>query len=489
MQFKIRWLILLLGLVLSSPMEAFGRVVDSPPPHSSEKVAQAFPPVAFFIVSGRRPDGMNNSSEVLSALVQQARHSSEAGSRSAPATQTKQQGDVAFSQSSSADVPSASARSEREERRRLARQYSRGWYWFYFINQAYVWLVLWLMIWTGWSARVRHWISRLMPWRWGVVPMYAAVFILLMSALLFPFDWFVFWRETRYGFANQSFAEWLSDWFKQLAVMLVFGLPVVWIIYTVFERAPRRWWLWGSGVLIGWVIIVVAIAPVFITPLFNRFEPVKDPALRQRILALAHQHQIPADDVYQMDASRQSHHTNAYVIGLWDTQRIVLYDTLLERFTAEEIEFVMAHEMGHYKLHHIWKGIGLAALAILVGMWFLHRMTPQLIERYQRRFGFNQLADVASLPLLLLLVAMLTFVVAPLTNGISRRMEHQADVFALRVAPHPEAALSVFEKFETLDLSEADPPLLIEFWLYTHPSLKRRIETAKQFLAQPASQR
>lgn len=444
MQFTTGLLILMLSLVPSPPMEAFGWVVDSPHHQPS--------------------DG--------GLLLTSAKH-------------TRQRGDVVLNQPSQAGVPSASAGAERDERRQQARQYSRGWYWFYFITQAYLWFLLWLMLRTGWSAQLRRWVSRVIPWRCGVVPMYGAVFILLMNLLLWPFDWFAFWRETQYGFANQSFAEWLSDWFKQLAVIFVLGVPAVWIIYTVFDQAPRRWWLWGSGVLIGWVIIVVAIAPVFIAPLFNAFEPIKDPVLRQRILGLAHQHHIPVDDVLQMDASRQSRHTNAYVIGLWGTQRIVLYDTLLQHFTAEEIEFVMAHEIGHYRLNHIWKGIGLAGLAIVIGLWLLHRVAPRVIERYQTRFGFNQLADVASLPLLLLLVALATFAAAPLINGVSRWMEHHADLFALRAAPHPEAALSVFEKFETLDLSEADPPLLIEFWLYSHPSLKRRIETAEQFLAQP----
>lgn len=444
MQFTTGLLILMLSLVLSTPMEAFGWVFDSPPHQPSE----------------------------AAILLTSAKH-------------TRQQGDAVLNQPSHGDVPSASARPQRDERRQQARQYSRGWYWFYFTKQAYLWFILWLILWTGWSAQLRRRIGCLIPWRWAVVPTYGAVFILLINLLLWSFDWFAFWRETEYGFASQSFAEWLGDWFKQLAVILVLGVPAVWIIYTVFDRAPRRWWLWGSGVLIGWVILVVAIAPVLITPLFNTFEPVKDPVLRQRILALAHQHHIPVDDVLQMDASRQSRHTNAYVIGLWGTQRIVLYDTLLQHFTAEEIEFVMAHEIGHYRLNHIWKGIALAGVAIVIGLWLLHRVVPRVIERYHIRFGFRQLADVASLPLLLLLVALSTFVAAPLINGVSRWMEHQADVFALCAAPHPEAALSLFDKFETLDLSEADPPPLIEFWLYSHPSLKRRIETAQQFLVQP----
>ncbi|MBI3950334.1 MAG: M48 family metallopeptidase [Acidobacteria bacterium] len=379
--------------------------------------------------------------------------------------------------------PAKSSQSaEKADRQQLAKEYSRGWYRFYFISQAYTFLALFLIVWTGLSARLRDLSERVTRRRWRVILIYGGLFIVLLAMLFFPLDVYAFWREKRYGFATQNFTGWLGDQLKGLGVAVALGLPTILAVYTVFKKAPRTWWLWGSGILIGFVIFVVALAPIFIDPLFNTFEPLRDQALRQRILTLAHEHGIPAHGVYQVDASRQSTHTNACVVGLLGTQRVVLYDTLLENFTPAEVEFVVAHEIGHYRLNHIWKGIGLASLLIVIGMWLLHQIVPRMISRYQHRFGFKGLADVASLPLLVLLLSISTFALSPLSNSISRYMEHQADLFGLQAASYPEAAFSVFKKFETLDLSEPDPPPFIEFWLYSHPSLQRRIEAAKEFL-------
>jgi STE24 endopeptidase len=374
---------------------------------------------------------------------------------------------------------------EQAERKELARQYSRGWYWFYFISQSCTFLILFLILWTGFSARLRHWVERLTQRRWMIILIYSGLFIVLLTVLTFPLDLFAFWRERRYGFATQNLTGWLGDELKEVGVALVLGPPAILAVYAVLKKAPRTWWFWGAGVLIGFVIFTVAITPVFIAPLFNTFEPLRDPTLRQRILTMAHEQGIPADEVFQVDASRQSRHTNAYVVGLLGTQRIVLYDTLLENYTPEELEVVMGHEMGHYVLNHIWKGIGLASLLILTGMWVLYRIMPNLINRYQHRLGFRELTDVASLPLLALLVSLSMFALDPITNSFSRYQERQADLFGLRAAPHPAAAVSAFEKFEMLDLSEADPPAFIEFWLYSHPSPKHRIEVAKEFLSRP----
>lgn len=374
---------------------------------------------------------------------------------------------------------------EQAERKELARQYSRGWYWFYFINQGYTFLTLFLILWTGFSAQLRRWAERVTSRRWGIILIYSGLFVVLLTVLTFPLDLFAFWRERRYGFATQEVTGWLGDELKELGVTLVLGLPAILVVYAVFKKAPRTWWFWGAGVLIGFVIFTVAVTPVFIAPLFNTFEPLRDPTLRQRILTMAHEQGIPADEVFQVDASRQSRHTNAYVVGLLGTQRIVLYDTLLEKYTPEEVEVVMGHEMGHYVLNHIWKGIGLASLLILIGMWVLYRIVPSLLNRYQHRLGFKELTDVASLPLLALLVSLSAFALDPITNSFSRYQERQADLFGLRAAPHPEAAVSAFEKFEMLDLSEADPPAFIEFWLYSHPSPKHRIEMVEEFLSRP----
>jgi STE24 endopeptidase len=313
--------------------------------------------------------------------------------------------------------------------------------------------------------------------------MYSAFFIVLLTVVNFPLNYYDFLREQRFGFATQDFMGWLGDQLKGLGVGLVLGSLLVLGLYTVFKKAARTWWLWGSAVVIGFVIFTMAIAPVFIAPLFNKFEPLHDQALRQRILGMAHEQGIPADEVYQVDASRQSRHSNAYVAGLLGTQRIVLFDTIIGTFTHEELEFVMGHEMGHYVLNHIWKGIAFLSGLVLIGMWVLYQLIGRLMERYHARFGFGELADIASLPLLVLLLSIYGFLLDPVSNSFSRYLESQADQFGLRIAPRPEAAVTSFQKFETLDLAEADPPAFIEFWLYSHPSVGRRIQAAKDYVA------
>jgi STE24 endopeptidase len=381
--------------------------------------------------------------------------------------------------------PSEPASAEDEaQRKQLAKEYSRGGYVLYFVNQGHGFLVLLIILATGFSARMRRWAERVTGRRWGIILIYSVLFIVLMTVLTFPLDCYGFLREQRYEFATQDFAGWMGDQLKALGVTLVLGSLLILALYAVFKKAPRTWWLWGSAVMIGFVIFTLAIAPVFIAPLFNKFEPLHDQSLRQRILQMAHEQGIPADEVYQVDASRQSRHSNAYVAGLLGTQRIVLYDTIIGNFTPDELECVMGHEMGHYVLNHIWKGIGFFSLLILAGMWLLYKLIEKLMSRYRDRFGFDQLADVASLPLLLLIFSIYGFLLDPMANGFSRYQEHQADLFALRVAPQPAAAITAFEKFEKLDLAEADPPAFIEFWLYSHPSVGRRIATAKAYVAE-----
>jgi STE24 endopeptidase len=368
------------------------------------------------------------------------------------------------------------------KRQQLAKEYSRGNYVLYFVNQGADVLVLLIILMTGFSGRLRKWAERVTQRRWGMILIYSALFIALLAVLDFPLNYYDFLREKRYGFATQNFTGWCGDQLKDLGVTLVLGSLLILALYAVFKKAPRTWWLWGSGVLIGFTIFTLAISPVFIAPLFNKFEPLHDQALRQRILQMAHQQGIPADEVYQMDASRQSRHSDAYVAGLLGTQRIVLFDTIISNFTHEELEFVMGHEMGHYVLNHIWKGIAFFSALILLGMGLLYKFLGKLMERYHTRFGFSQLADVASVPLLLLLLTLYGLVLDPISNGFSRYQESQADRFGLRVAPHPEAAITAFAKFEKLDLAEADPPAFIEFWLYNHPSVGHRIAMAKTYV-------
>jgi STE24 endopeptidase len=300
-----------------------------------------------------------------------------------------------------------------------------------------------------------------------------------------------FVREKAYGFANQTFLAWLGDRGTGLAVEVVLQALFVTLSYVAIRRLGRRWWVAGSALGIASVILVLAVWPVFIAPLYNDFTPLRDEALREEILALARAGRIPAGEVYQVDASRQSEHANAYVAGLLGTQRIVLYDTLLERFAPREIRFVMGHEMGHYVLRHVWAFVAVLAVLVVAGCVLVDRVSRRVIARHPR-LGIVSLAAPASLPLMLLVLNVYLFAATPLVATFSRGLEADADRFGLEVTGDPEAAASAFLKFGRHDLGEYTVHPWIEALILTHPSLARRIRAAQEHAgagARPAARR
>jgi len=287
-----------------------------------------------------------------------------------------------------------------------------------------------------------------------------------------------FLREKRYGFMNQDFGAWMGDRGKHFLVTLCVRLLLVMLLYVLIRRLGRGWWVPGAAVTIALTIVGVAVTPVFVDPLFNTFTPLEDRDLRRDILELAHSRGIPAEEVYQMDASRQSEHNNAYVTGLLGTQRIVLYDTLLKRFAPREIRAIMGHEMGHYVLRHVWKTVAFLVPFILIGFLFVDRMARRLIDSHPR-WDIRRLEDPAALPLVVLLALLYTLLTGPAIAAYSRHQESAADRFGLELTRDPEAAASTFAKFGRYDLSEYEVHPLIETLLFSHPSVNNRIRKAQ----------
>lgn len=357
------------------------------------------------------------------------------------------------------------------------KSYSHGRYVLAFAGEVWGIVVLVLVLATGASARMRDWARAVTQKRAGVAFIYFGIFTAVTSLLSLPLELYGgYFREKRYGFAHQTLAGWMGDWAKGLGIGIVVGGLLAVAVYAVIRRFPRGYWIGASGVAIAFVIVGMAVFPVFIAPLFNKFTPLPDGALKTRLLDMAHSRGIAARDVYEVDASRQSGHTNAYVAGLLGTQRIVIYDTILKTDTPREIVAVMGHEMGHYVLDHVWKGIAFASVLILVGAWLIKSLFEWLTDRLGDRWGFHVISDVAGLPLILLILSVYSFLLTPAVNAFSRRQEHQADAFGLEVSRDPEAMASAFRKFNIVDLSEYDPPRFIELWYYSHPSLQHRIE-------------
>lgn len=361
------------------------------------------------------------------------------------------------------------------------REYAHGHYALYFIGTAWSLGVLWVLLATGLSRRMRRFAERVSSRKSIVVAIYVTLFVVVTTVASFPLTLYSYLREKRFGFANQSVGAWLGDEGKGLLLGIVFAVVLCVILYAVVRRMPNRFWMPVSAVLVAFMVLMMTIAPVFIAPLFNRFQSLQDSALKTSLLEMAHAQGIPARDVYVVDASRQSSHGNAYVAGLLGTQRIVLYDTLLARDTPREIRAVMAHEMGHYVLHHVWKGVLFGAVVIVLAMMTLRRAFDRVRARFGARWGIESLADPAGLPLVFLLFGIAGFLFTPIGSAVSRHEEHEADEFSLTVDRDPVAMASAFRKFAVNDLSEYDPPAVIEFWLYSHPSLRHRVEFCAQW--------
>jgi STE24 endopeptidase len=313
------------------------------------------------------------------------------------------------------------------------------------------------------------------------VALYTGLFTVIAFVGGFPLSVYRgYVREKAFGFANQSFPAWLGDQGKELAVGVVLQALFFTVLYLAIRRLGRRWWIAGAGLAIAFLVLVLAVAPVFIAPLFNTFEPLKDAALRGDILAMAHAQGIPADEVYQVDASRQSEHNNAYVAGLLGTQRIVLYDTILRNFSPREVKVVMGHEMGHYVMNHIWKFVAFLSIVIAIGFFLVDRVSRRILER-RPALGITALPEPASLPLLILVLNVYLFLSGPAIATFSRTMEHDADVFGIEATRDPVAAASAFLKFGRLDLGEYHVHPWIEALLFDHPSLGSRIRFAQDY--------
>jgi STE24 endopeptidase len=299
----------------------------------------------------------------------------------------------------------------------------------------------------------------------------------LATVLSFPLDFYVdYVREHKYGLATQSFWPWMGDEGKGLLLGLVFGALVVMLLFAIVRKLPRSWWIWGTIALTGLTIVRVAIGPVYIQPIFNKVTRLNDPKVTAPILRLAHANGIPTNDVYQIDASRQTTKMSANVSGFANTMRITLNDNLLHRGSPEEIQAVMGHEMGHYVLHHIPKGIFFESVVNLLFFACLFWGLQWALKRWGERWQIRGVGDPAVLPLVALLAGIFFFLLTPVLNTESRMHEKEADMFGLNAARQPDGFAQA-----AIHLSEyrkMRPGKWEERFFYDHPSGYDRIHSA-----------
>ncbi|MGH6888147.1 MAG: M48 family metallopeptidase [Rhizomicrobium sp.] len=360
--------------------------------------------------------------------------------------------------------------------------YFEGGYLLILVDAVYAIAVSALLLWAGISARMRNIAQRLTRSRFWQVPIYVAMFAALTTVLTFPLTVYeAFFREHAYGLSNQNFAQWLGDFGTGFGVELVAMVIALTLIYAVIRASQRLWWAWGTLIAIGLVAIFTTVQPVFIAPLYNHYRPLPDGPIKQSILRLARANGVPADNVYEFDASRQSKRISANVSGLFGTTRISLNDNLMNRSSPREILAVLGHEMGHYVLNHVAIGITWFGLVLLVAFLFLDRGFRVLVGIFGGNWEVRSIADPAGLPVFSALLAFFFLIATPVTNTISRTLEAQADIFGLNAARQPDGFATA-----TLKLGEyrkLDPTPLEEFVFYDHPSGRTRIRTAMRWKA------
>lgn len=387
----------------------------------------------------------------------------------------------AWATSHSGGVPPEIVRHFTPEDVRRGRAYMGGRYRFAAAGILLRLVGLVLLIVTPASSMLRNVAVRLTPAHPSVaVAIYIALLVVLAELLTLPLGYYVgFVREHAFGLSNQTAGAWLWDRLKGASISMVLSVPLGSGLLLLWRRYPGHWVL-PAWVVTGVVVVaLVALAPVVIDPLFNTTRPLRDASLRERVLAMAERAGIAVEHVYLADASRRTKKANAYFTGVGATKRIVLYDTLVERSDPAAVELVVAHEMGHWKHAHIWQGIVLTMAAMAVVLWCGARVLAWVAEH--RAFHVTGPADVAGLPVFLLVAFVISLVGLPIQNAISRHFERQADWASLELTGDPDAFIRAEIDLARTNLADLVPPRVVVWLLYTHPPVAERIRMAETF--------
>ncbi|HEX2060253.1 MAG TPA: M48 family metallopeptidase [Thermoanaerobaculia bacterium] len=345
----------------------------------------------------------------------------------------------------------------------------------YFVANAWTVGMLLLLLRTGAARKMKELAQRATKRPFVVAMLTIAMLILALAVLDFPLAYYSgFVVPHQFDLTDQTFGSWMGDMLKGLAVNLAILVPVGALALLAMRRV-KRWWLalWLGSIPL--IVLMVVIQPIVLDPLFNKFEPLQDQVLRQKLLDLASRAGIEGGRVYQVNKSKQTKTMNAYVNGIGPTARIVMWDTLLAKMTHDEVLAVMGHEMGHYVLKHIWKGLAFS-LAISLFVFFI---AQKIIER--RLDGYESAGDPAAIPWVLLVFFVIGFFLTPVGAAYSRHGEHQADIYSLELTGLNEAMASAFVKMAEDSKRDPSPHPFIKYWRYSHPPIAERIPFALNY--------
>jgi len=334
------------------------------------------------------------------------------------------------------------------------------------------------MVLTGWSGQLRDWAYRAAFQNYTLAVLLYVVMLLALAKLVsLALDYSGFRLECRYQLSNQRLRAWLKDEAKGFIVTFVIAAIVVELLYFVIRQYPENWWLITWALFMVLFIAMAQLAPLILFPIFYKFEPLEDEELKRRLVRLSEQAGTRVRGVYKWNLSEKSKKANAALTGLGNTRRIILADTLLDNYTPDEIEAVLAHELGHHVHRHILKSIIVQAGITLLGFWAANWALHYSVDHH----FFEQLSDFANLPLLALVSVVLSFLLMPALNAFSRFNERQADRYAFESIASVGPFVSSMNKLATQNLAERTPSKWVEWFFHSHPSISRRLAAAESW--------
>jgi len=361
------------------------------------------------------------------------------------------------------------------KRQELAKKYARLMRWLSLVELAVVGAVLLVLVFGGVSARMSYVLSFPQPW---ASALYFVILAVGLGIIIIPLTYYQgFILPRRYGLSTQKLGAWLADRAKASALGLLLGLGIVIVVYWLLDRFSDIWWLWAGILLLLLSLLLTRLTPTLLLPIFFKLEPLDNLELKQRLMNLAKRAHAKTVGVFTMDLSSKGTTANAMLAGLGKTRSIILSDTLLQQYSSEEIEVILAHELGHHLHRDIPKLIAVQAVMILLAFY----LADLVLRAGLLPLAFQGIADVAAFPLLLLSLGTFGLIVTPLNNVYSRYLETSADEAALELTADPQAFITAMTKLTDQNLAVADPSRWVELLFYDHPPYTKRVGLARRY--------
>lgn len=361
---------------------------------------------------------------------------------------------------------------------------------FYALAPLYSWLILLVVLYRGIAAKYRDWAESLSRRRFVQAMIFVPLFLITLTLARLPIRMYGQHAYSQYGISIQGWASWFADYGKNLVIDVVILTVLLWLLQMMIRKSPRRWWFYSWLISLPIMAFLVFSWPIAVEPLFNKFEPLSNthPQLVEAIEQVVQRAglAIPRDRIYEMKASEKVTVPNAYVTGFGASKRVVVWDTAIQNETTPELLSVFGHEMGHYVLQHILKGLAASAIGLLVGLYILFRVARWTVARFGPRWRIGELHDWAALPMLFLIAGIMGFLAEPINNAASRYIEHQADIYGLEVthgivADSGQIAAQSFQVEGELSLDYPYPSRLAVFWFWNHPPIADRLRFALEY--------